>query len=120
MVREAVQHRAHYVILARHTYVARASIQRFGPQFVVRQPVGAYDAKAGELMMQTLNLARSRSFQIQHQRSGSMPGNRGTDFFVTAGQMNRIKVLRETNRQSLCSSGVILIEDYAACFHTSP
>jgi hypothetical protein len=70
--------------------------------------------------MQTLDFSRSRSFQIQHQRLGAMPGNRGTDIVVTAGQINRFKVLRKTDRQSLCSSGVILIEDYTEWFHKFP
>ena len=62
--------------------------------------------------MQTLNFAWSRSLQIQHHRSCPITGNRGTDLFVAAGQINRLEVLRETDRQSLCSSGVILVEDY--------
>src|SRR5208283_1918218 len=71
-------------------------------------------------MMQTLDFVRPRSFQIQHQRCGAMKGNRGTDLFVGAGQMNRFKVLGKTDRQSLCSSGVILIEDYTEWFHDFP
>ena len=50
----------------------------------------------------------------------ALPGNRGTDIVVTAGQINRFKVLRKTDRQSLCSSGVILIEDYTEWFHKFP
>ena len=82
--------------------------------------MGTDDAKAGELMMQTFNFARARSFQIEHQRFGTMPGNRGADLFVTAGQINGIKVFGEANRQSLCSSGVILIKDYREWFHKIP
>ncbi len=115
-----VQHRTHHVTVARLTYVGRAQTHCLGPQFVVRQPVGTDDAKAGELMMQTLNFARARSFQIQHQRFGTMPGNRRADVFVTASQMNRIKMFGKTDRQGLCSSGVILIEDYTEWFHTFP
>ncbi len=71
-------------------------------------------------MMQTLDLVRPRSLQIQHQRCRAMPGNRGTHLFVGAGQINRIKVLGQTDRQSLCSSGVILIKDYTEWFHNFP
>src|ERR1035441_2594980 len=67
-----------------------------------------------------LDLARSRSLQIQHHRLGAMPDNRGTDFLVRASQMNGIKMLGETDRQSLCSSGVILEEDYTKWFHIDP
>src|SRR5450759_3627273 len=118
--REFMQHRAHHVIVARLAYVGRAQTQRLGPEFVVRQPMGADDAKVGELMMQMLDFVRSRSFQIQHHRFGALPGNRGTDLLASAGQINRIEVLGKTDRQSLCSSGVILIEDYTQWFHTSP
>ena len=120
MARAPVQQRAHHVILARLTYVGRAQTHCLGPQFVVRQPVGTDDAKSRELMMQTLDFVRPRSFQIQHQRCGAMPGNRGTNLFVAAGQINRFKVLGQTDRQSLCSSGVILIEDYTEWFHDFP
>ena len=71
-------------------------------------------------MMQMLDFVRPRSFQIQHHRFGAMPCNRGTDLLVSAGQINRIKVLGKTDRQSLCSSGVILIKDYTEWFHTHP
>ena len=71
-------------------------------------------------MMQTLNFARSRSFQIQHQRFGAIPRHRRLNLRVAAGQINRFKVLGKTNRQSLSSSGVILIKDYTQCFHNVP
>jgi len=79
---------------------------------VVREPVGADDAKTGEFTMQTLNFARSRSLQVQHYRLGAMPGNCGADLLVRACQINRIKVLGETDRQSLRCSGIILVKDY--------
>src|SRR5208337_3601954 len=118
--RQMVQHRAHDVIFARLAYVGRAQTQCLGPQLVVRQSVGADDAKVGELMMQALDFVRPRSFQIQHHRLGAVLGNRGTDLLVSGGQINRIEVLGETDRQSLCSSGVILIKDYTEWFHTHP
>jgi len=118
--REPLQQGAHDVIVARLAYVGRAQTHCLGPQLVIRQPVGADDAKVGELMMQTLDFVRPRSFQIQHHRLGAVPGNCGTDLLASAGQINRIKVLGQTNRQSLCSSGVILIKDYTKWFHTSP
>ena len=55
--------------------------------------MGADDAKAGELTMQTLDFVRARSFQIQHHRFGAMPGNCGTDLLVRASQINGIKML---------------------------
>jgi len=119
-VREPVQQRAHDVIVARLTYVGGTLIQCLGPQLVVRQPVGADDAKGRELMMQALDFARAGSFQIQHQGPSPMPGNRGTDFFVTAGQMNGIKVSGKANRQSVRGSGIVLIKHYTEWFHTSP
>ncbi len=70
--------------------------------------------------MQALNFVRPRSFQIQHHRFGAVLGYCGTDLLVSAGQINRIEVLGETDRQGLCSSGVILIEDYTELFHTRP
>jgi hypothetical protein len=71
-------------------------------------------------MMQALDFARARSFQIQHHRPGAVPDNRRTDLLVRARQINRIEVMGETDRQSLCSSGVILIKDYTEWFHTFP
>ena len=118
--RHGVQQGAHHVIVARLTYVGRAQTHGLGPEFVVRQPVGADDAEAGKLAMQTVNFVRSRRFHIQYQRFRAMPGNGGTHLFAGAGQMNRVEMLGKTNRQNLSSPGVILIEDYTECFHTSP
>ncbi len=84
MVREPAQQGADDIIVARFTYVGRAQTQCFGPQLVVRQPVRADDAKVGKFMMQTLDFVRSRSFQIQDHRFGAIPGNRGTNFLVSA------------------------------------
>ncbi len=92
MFREMVQHRAHHVIVARLTYVRRAQSHCLGPQFVVCQPVGADDAKVGILMMQTLDFARARSFQIQHYRFSAVPGNCRKHVLVSAGQINRIEM----------------------------
>ncbi len=58
MVREMVQHGSHHVIVARLAYIGGPQAQRLGPQFVVRQPVGADDAKPWELMMQMLDFIR--------------------------------------------------------------
>ena len=120
MAPEPVRDRAHHVILARLTDIRCAMIQRFGPKFVVSQPVRADDAEAGELMMDTLDLVRSRCFQVQNQRISAMPRNRAAGFFVRTGQVNRVKMLGKADRQSLSSSGVIVIEHDAKCFHTSP
>jgi hypothetical protein len=115
-----VQYGLHHVIVARFTYIGCAQTERLGPQFVVRQTVGADDTKARELLMQTLNFARPRSFQIQHDRLSAIPGNRRQDLLAGAGQTNRPKVLGKTGRQNLCRSGVVLIKDYIACFHITP
>ncbi len=93
MVRHPAQQAAHYILIARFTDVGRAQIQCLGPQFVIGQPMGSHDAKAGEFTMQTLDFARARCFQIQHHRLGLMPGNCGADFLVRASQMNGIKML---------------------------
>ncbi len=64
-------------------------------------------------MMQTLNFARSGRFEIKYQCFGAMPGHGRTDLFRGPGHINRIKVLGETDRQSLGGSRVILIDNYA-------
>src|SRR5277367_3174254 len=117
---QPLQYRPGDVIATGFTYIGRAQAHCFGPQFVVRQSVGADDAKAGKFTMQTLHFIRSRSFQIQHQRFRAMLGDRGTDFSVGVSQINRFKLLGKANRQSLTNSGVVLIEDYTQCFHNIP
>jgi len=64
-VRHGVQQGAHHVIVAWLTYVGRTQTHGVGPEFVVCQPVGADDAEAGKLAMQTVNFVRSRGFQIR-------------------------------------------------------
>ncbi len=78
------------------------------------------DAEAGKFMVQTLNFVRPRGLQVEHQGFGALPGNCGADLFVTLCQINRIKVLRKTDRQNFCRSGVVLIENYALRFHGVP
>ncbi len=70
--------------------------------------------------MQTFDVAGSGNFQIEHQCFGATPGNGRGELFIVARQINGIKMLGETNRQSLRSSGVILVEDYIQWFHRSP
>ena len=119
-VRQGVQQGAHHVLVARLTYVGRAQTHGLGPESVVRQPVGADDAEAGKLAMQTINFVRSRRFQIQYQRFRAMPGNGGAHLFAGAGQMNRVKMLGKTYRQNARNPGVILIDDYTEWFHDFP
>jgi hypothetical protein len=82
--------------------------------------VGSDDAKAGELAMKMLDFARSSGFQIEHQRRGAIAGKGGAYLFVGTRQVNKFKMLGETDCQSLSSPRVFLIQDYTEWFHTSP
>jgi len=113
-------HRAHHFILPWFTNVRRALVERLGPEFFIRQPVGANDRQAGEFSMQTFHFAPERFFHVQHQHVGPIAGNGETQFFVAAGEMNGLKMLGKTVRQKLSSSDVILIEDYSDWLHGSP
>jgi len=118
--RHGVQQGAHHVIVAWLTYVGRTQTHGLGPEFVVCQPVGADDAEAGKLAMQTVTFVRSRGFQIQYQCFRAMPGDDGAYLLAGAGQMNRAEMLGKTSRQNLRNPGVILVDDYTEWFHDFP
>jgi hypothetical protein len=55
MLRQMVQHRTHYVFLPRLTNVGGAQAHGLGPEFVIRQSMGANDAKCREFVMQAFD-----------------------------------------------------------------
>ena len=52
-----------------------------------------------------------RRFEIQHQHTGTLPGNGRSNFFVPGNEVHRTKMFGKTDHQSLSSSGVVLIDN---------
>ena len=114
------QHRTYDFIIAWFADVGSALIHGFGPQVVIRQAVRDYNTERRELVMQAPDLIRARSFNIQYQHIGTMPFYGHAHFFVSFRYVYRSKILGKTDRQSLSSSGVIVIDNQVEWFHRSP
>ena len=67
--------------IPRNAEIISALVERFGPQFVVRQSMGTDDIEAREILVKSLQFGGSRFFDIQNQNFRTQTSKGRPDFF---------------------------------------
>jgi len=60
--------------VTRGTHIRSPSLQRGHPHFFIRDAVSADDGKSREVPMQTLDVSKPRSFDVEDHGFGTIPG----------------------------------------------
>src|SRR5437660_6002223 len=85
--------------------------QRRCPHLFIREPVGAYNRNAWELVVQFLHLRQTGQFHINDNDIRPVFSNRKTKFVYRARHMHGLKLTAKTGDKGLSDSGIALKED---------